>query len=181
MGIFVAGFFPGQRCRRCRRIWILRQKSARSAWCCGPGKRVGFEIFAGWKLEKALWRVRSRLYHLIFIIIRIIKIIWMFDIYEPPTSMFESPFGLNFGQFIFALRELVPRCGTRSRDRSADGDDRRGAGKFYRARSRLYEAKFCKQICVWKLSSRSTQCTPLHSSKITVFLMNCQNWEFAKN
>ena len=26
------------------------------------------------------------------------------------------------------------------------------------------EAKFCKKICVWKLSPRSTQCTPLHSA-----------------
>ena len=28
------------------------------------------------------------------------------------------------------------------------------------------EAKFCKKICVGKLSPRSTQCTPLHSSVI---------------
>ena len=44
------------------------------------------------------------------------------------------------------------------------------------------EAKFCKKICVWKLSPRSTQCTPLHSSKITFFqnlLECCQNWKFA--
>ena len=31
------------------------------------------------------------------------------------------------------------------------------------------EAKFCKQICVWKLSPRSTQCTPLHLSLISKF------------
>ena len=37
------------------------------------------------------------------------------------------------------------------------------------------EAKFCKKICVWKLSPRSTQCTPLHSSVISIF---CQ--KFAK-
>ena len=35
------------------------------------------------------------------------------------------------------------------------------------------EAKFCKKICVWKLSPRSTQCTPLHSSKSTFFSKNC--------
>ena len=35
------------------------------------------------------------------------------------------------------------------------------------------EAKFCKKICVWKLSPRSTQCTPLHRSKITFFSKNC--------
>ena len=34
------------------------------------------------------------------------------------------------------------------------------------------EANFCKKICVWKLSPRSTQCTPLHSSAISFF---CQN------
>ena len=38
------------------------------------------------------------------------------------------------------------------------------------------EAKFCKKICVGKLSPRSTQCTPLHRSAISIF---CQ--EFAKN
>ena len=27
------------------------------------------------------------------------------------------------------------------------------------------EAKFCKQICVGKLSPRSTKCTPLHRSR----------------
>ena len=37
------------------------------------------------------------------------------------------------------------------------------------------EAKFCKKICVGKLSPRSTQCTPLHSSVISIF---CQH--FAK-
>ena len=31
------------------------------------------------------------------------------------------------------------------------------------------KAKFCKKLCVWKLSPRSRQCTPLHSSKITFF------------
>ena len=31
------------------------------------------------------------------------------------------------------------------------------------------EAKFCKKICVGKLSSRSTQCTPLHRSLISIF------------
>ena len=30
------------------------------------------------------------------------------------------------------------------------------------------EAKFCKKICVGKLSPRSTQCTPLHSSAISI-------------
>ena len=34
------------------------------------------------------------------------------------------------------------------------------------------EAKFCKKICVWKLSPRSTQCTPLHSSAISKFAKN---------
>ena len=29
------------------------------------------------------------------------------------------------------------------------------------------ETKFCKKICVWKLSPRSTQSSPLHCSKIT--------------
>ena len=37
------------------------------------------------------------------------------------------------------------------------------------------EAKFCNKICVGKLSPRSTQCTPLHSSVISFF---CQH--FAK-
>ena len=37
-------------------------------------------------------------------------------------------------------------------------------------------AKFCKKICVWKLSPRSTQCSPLHSSVISIF---CQF--FVKN
>ena len=32
------------------------------------------------------------------------------------------------------------------------------------------ETKFCKKICVWKLSPRSTQCTPLHSSAISFFV-----------
>ena len=36
------------------------------------------------------------------------------------------------------------------------------------------EAKYCKKICVWKLSPRSTQCTPLHWSKIT-FLKFSEN------
>ena len=38
------------------------------------------------------------------------------------------------------------------------------------------EAKFCKKICVWKLSPRSTQCTPLHRSfkKFHVLL-----WKFS--
>ena len=31
------------------------------------------------------------------------------------------------------------------------------------------EAKFCKKICVWKLSPRSTQSTPLHRSLISKF------------
>ena len=31
------------------------------------------------------------------------------------------------------------------------------------------EAKFCKKICVGKLSPRSTQCTPLHLSLISIF------------
>ena len=31
------------------------------------------------------------------------------------------------------------------------------------------EAKFCKQILVGKLSPRSTQCTPLHRSLISIF------------
>ena len=31
------------------------------------------------------------------------------------------------------------------------------------------EVKFCKKICVRKLSPRSTRCTPLHCSKITFF------------
>ena len=31
------------------------------------------------------------------------------------------------------------------------------------------DAKFCKKICVWKLSPRSTQCTPLHISAISIF------------
>ena len=35
------------------------------------------------------------------------------------------------------------------------------------------EAKFCKKICVGKLSPRSAQCTPLHSSKITCFVDAC--------
>ena len=41
------------------------------------------------------------------------------------------------------------------------------------------KAKFCKKICVGKLSPRSTQCTPLHSSAISFlndFLAKfCQN------
>ena len=32
------------------------------------------------------------------------------------------------------------------------------------------EAKFCKKICVRKLSPRSTRCTPLHSSVISFFV-----------
>ena len=37
------------------------------------------------------------------------------------------------------------------------------------------EAKFCEKICVGKLSPRSTQCTPLHSSAISIFLSKfCQ-------
>ena len=31
------------------------------------------------------------------------------------------------------------------------------------------EAKFCKNICVGKLSPRSTQCTPLHRSQFSKF------------
>ena len=31
------------------------------------------------------------------------------------------------------------------------------------------EAKFCKEILVGKLSPRSTQCTPLHRSRISIF------------
>ena len=51
------------------------------------------------------------------------------------------------------------------------------------------EAKFCKKICVWKLSPRSTQCTPLHSSAISIFCQNfaksfaefCKSRQLAKN
>ena len=38
------------------------------------------------------------------------------------------------------------------------------------------ETNFCKKICVRKLSPRSTQCTPLHCSKITFcskYLLEC--------
>ena len=38
------------------------------------------------------------------------------------------------------------------------------------------EAKFCKYILVGKLSPRSTQCTPLHSSAISIFCKNCQKF-----
>ena len=31
------------------------------------------------------------------------------------------------------------------------------------------KAKFCNKICVGKLSQRSTQCTPLHSCRISIF------------
>ena len=37
------------------------------------------------------------------------------------------------------------------------------------------EAKFCKKICVWKLSPRATQCTPLHSSAISILSNACQH------
>ena len=37
------------------------------------------------------------------------------------------------------------------------------------------EAKICNKMCVWKLSPRSTQCTPLHSSVISFFVKCCQN------
>ena len=36
------------------------------------------------------------------------------------------------------------------------------------------EAKFCKKICVGKLSPRFTQCTPLHSSVIAILSKICQ-------
>ena len=38
------------------------------------------------------------------------------------------------------------------------------------------EANFCKKICVGKLSPRSTQCTPLHSSAISIFTKICQKF-----
>ena len=38
-----------------------------------------------------------------------------------------------------------------------------------RSFSAVSKRKFCKKICVGKLSPRSTQCTPLHCSKITFF------------
>ena len=41
------------------------------------------------------------------------------------------------------------------------------------APSGCIEAKFCNKICVGKLSPRSTQCTPLHSSVISFFLSKC--------
>ena len=36
------------------------------------------------------------------------------------------------------------------------------------------ETKICKKVCVWKLSPRSTQCTPLHTSAISFLSKNCQ-------
>ena len=40
------------------------------------------------------------------------------------------------------------------------------------------DAKFCKKICVWKLSPRSTQCTPLHSSAISIFCLKIAKFKF---
>ena len=37
------------------------------------------------------------------------------------------------------------------------------------------ETKFCKKICVGKLSTRSTQCTLLHSSAISIFCKKLPN------
>ena len=37
------------------------------------------------------------------------------------------------------------------------------------------EAKFCKKICVGKLSPRSTQCTPLHRSRSSFFSKKKKN------
>ena len=41
------------------------------------------------------------------------------------------------------------------------------------------EAKFCKKICVGKLSPRSTQCTPLHRSQSSKFCLKIAEF-FAK-
>ena len=38
------------------------------------------------------------------------------------------------------------------------------------------DATFGKQICVWKLSPRSTECTPLHSSAISIFVKKLQTF-----
>ena len=41
------------------------------------------------------------------------------------------------------------------------------------------EAKFCKKICVWKLSPRSTQCTPLNRSQSSICCLKISEF-FAK-
>ena len=41
------------------------------------------------------------------------------------------------------------------------------------------DTKLCKIICVWKLSPRSTQCTPLHSSAILIFCLKLKAKQFA--
>ena len=53
---------------------------------------------------------------------------------------------------------------------SADGEDRANLTGLVLG---CIEAKFCKKICVGKLSPRSTQCTPLHSFAISKI---CQNF-----
>ena len=66
-----------------------------------------------------------------------------------------------------------PRRGTRGRVCGRRGGEARGANLTGLVLGCI-EAKFCNKICVWKLSPRSTQCTPLHSSVISFFVKICQ-------
>ena len=55
-----------------------------------------------------------------------------------------------------------------------DGALRREAqGNFTGLVLGCIETEFCKEILVGKLSSRSTQCTPLHRPLISNFVKNC--------
>ena len=67
------------------------------------------------------------------------------------------------------LLRAARRAGRRARTRRPGGSVRGERANLKGLVLGCIEAKFCRKICVGKLSPRSTQCTPLHRSQCSKF------------